>query len=74
MKQILFVDTENGERHSGILTDDGDIICGCCGGLIPADEVGDGEEYPAKILKIYNSWVSLDEEICGDELYMEEED
>ena len=66
MKQVMFYDKENDVKHGGILTDDGDIICGCCGGLIPADEIGDDCDH--QILEIFDDWVDLDEEICGDSL------
>ena len=66
MKQVMFYDKENDVKHGGILTDDGDIICGCCGGLIPADEIGDDGDH--QILEVFDNWVDLDEEICGDSL------
>lgn len=66
MKQVMFYDKENDVKHGGILTDDGDIICGCCGGLIPADEIGDDCDH--QILEVFDDWVDLDEEICGDSL------
>lgn len=61
MKQVIFYDKENNARHGGILTDDGDIICGCCGGLIPADEIGD--DYDHCILVKFDDWVNIDKEI-----------
>ena len=64
MKQVLFYDRENDTKHGGILTDDGDIICGCCGGLIPADEIGEFDDH--QILEVFDYWVNLDEKICGD--------
>lgn len=70
MKQILFYDKENDMRHGGILTDEGDIICGCCGGLIHHNEIG--PEYEHEIIKIYGDWINLDEAICGDDLDEEE--
>lgn len=63
MKQVLFYDRVNDVKHGGILMDNGDIICGCCGGLIPADEIG-GEDDDHVILKEYDSWANLDEAIC----------
>ena len=72
MKQVMFYDKENDVRHGGLLTDEGDIICGCCGGLIPADEIG--EECAHQIIQIFDTWVNLDEEICGDALYIEDEE
>ena len=71
MKQVMSYDKANDMMHGGILTDDGDIICGCCGGLIPADEIG-GEDNDTEIVKVYDFWVNLDEEICGDDLYDED--
>lgn len=70
MKQVKFIDKANNVIHGGILTDEGDIICGCCGGLIPSDEIG--PEYDHEILNVYHTWINLDEEICGDDLYEEE--
>ena len=61
MKQVKFKDIENNEVHGGILTDDGDVICGCCCGLIPADELT--EEYGHIILEEFSEWASLDEAI-----------
>jgi len=72
MKQVMFYDKENDMKHGGILTDDGNIICGCCGGIIPSDEIG--EEHDHQILKVFDFWVNLDEEICGDDYYEEDED
>lgn len=66
MKQCKYLDTENGLIHGGIITDDGDIICGCCGALIEADEIGTNEDCIAVILKVYDEWVDLDETICDD--------
>ncbi len=60
-KQIRFFDRENKVEHGGILLDNGDVICGCCGGLIEADEF----EHDNVVLEEYEDWVSLDEEIIG---------
>ena len=62
MKQVKFLDIENSAIHGGILTDDGDIICGCCGGLLEADKNGKTWE----LLKVYKTWVDLDEAIMGE--------
>lgn len=64
MKQVMFYDKENEAKLGGILTDDGDIICGDCGGIIPADEIG-GEDDDFVILKEYENWTNLNETICG---------
>ena len=63
MKQVRFIDKENDVIHGGILTDDGDIICGCCGGLIEKGDIGKTHQ----ILEVYKFWVDLDEEILGDD-------
>lgn len=68
MKQVMFYDKANDMVHGGLLTDEGNIICGCCGGIIPADEIG-GEDNDTEIIKVYDFWVNLDEAICGDDLY-----
>ena len=62
IKQIKFIDNENDVIHGGIRLDDGDVICGCCGGLIEADYFAEACE----VLEEYDAWVNLDEEIIGD--------
>ena len=64
MKQVIFKDIENNVIHGGILLDSGDIICGCCGGLLEADE----ENETWELIDTYDDWIDLDETICGDEL------
>lgn len=64
-KQIRFKDLENNVIHGGILLDDGNVICGCCGGLLEGIEEGT----TWKALEVYNYWVELDAEICGDDPY-----
>ena len=68
MKQVMFYDKANDMVHGGLLTEEGNIICGCCGGIIFADEIG-GEDNNVEIIKVYNFWANLDEAICGDDLY-----
>lgn len=60
MQQVKIHDIENDITHIGILLDDGDVICGCCGGLIPNDEIGDGPECTHTIIKTYDEWENLD--------------
>ena len=65
-KQIMFRDLENNVKHGGIQLDNGDVICGCCGGLFEADEQGTTWE----LIKDFDDfWVDLDEEICGDDYF-----
>lgn len=58
-KQIKFFDKECNETHGGILLDNGDILCACCGSIIPADEqIGTIE-----IKDIYKVWIDFTESI-----------
>ena len=79
MKQCKILDMENNEVHGGILTDNGDVICGCCGGLIEADEIltdkkkiGMDDRFTHCLLEVYDNWIDLSLEICGDNLYDDE--
>ena len=58
-KQIKFVDLENNTTHGGILLDNGDVICGCCGGLFEKAE--EGETWNA--VEIYDAWMNIDKAI-----------
>ena len=59
MKQIKFHEVGEDIEIGGILLDDGNIVCGCCGSLFEPEDV--------EIIKEYESWVDLSEEIKGDE-------
>ena len=67
MKQVKFLDKENDVIHGGILDDEGNVICGCCGGLIEKEDIGDAPNCTHKILTIYDVWINLDDEILGDD-------
>lgn len=69
MKQCKFYDKENKEVHGGILMDDGNIICGCCGSLIESDDIGDSDDCGFKIIEVYDVWIDLTLEICGDNIF-----
>lgn len=69
MVQCKFYDKENDATHGGIIDDDGNIICGCCGCIIEANDIGDEENKEYSIVEIYNEWVSLDSEITGEDLF-----
>ena len=60
--QCKIVDLENECIHGAILLDNGDAICGCCGGLLEADEEGETWD----IIEKYPDWIDLDEEITGE--------
>ena len=58
-KQVIFMDNE-GSVQAGIWNQDRDeIICGCCGATI---ESGD-----FVLLRIYDEWLNITDEICGDD-------
>lgn len=62
MKQIKFYDIENDCYHVGIELDDGNVVCGCCGGLLEKDDEGT----TWKKLVEYENWIDLSEAIiCG---------
>lgn len=58
-RQVIFKDRFKGDIHAGILLDDGNIICGCCGGLIESEDF--------TLLHIYDSWINLEIDITGDD-------
>ena len=59
MKQIKFHEVGENIEIGGILLDDGNIICGCCGSLFEPEDV--------EIIREYENWIDLSEEIKGDE-------
>ena len=57
--QVIFMDNA-GIIYSGIWNQDRDeVICGCCGAKI---ESGD-----FVLLHIYDEWLNITDEICGDD-------
>lgn len=54
MKQCKFYDKENDVVHDGIIDDSGNIICGCCGGIIESDEIGDSDECTHEIIAVFD--------------------
>ena len=59
MKQIKFHEVGEDIEIGGILLDDGNIVCGCCGSLFEPEDV--------EIIREYENWIDLWEEIKGDE-------
>lgn len=56
-------------RYIGGIAYRDEIICGCCGGIF---KIGDVYEVAPDTLEedpivVYNSWVDLSSEICGDD-------
>lgn len=45
---VKFMDTleDDSEIHFGIMLDDGDIICMCCGGIVEEDDYEIAETFP----------------------------
>lgn len=69
-KQIMFLDMEDEPhmKHGGIMLDNGDVVCGCCGGIFEAAERGETWE----LLKDFDDyWVNIEKEICGDDWFDE---
>ena len=61
MKQVKFIELEEPTHYiGGILTDNGDVICGCCGGVFVKDE---WDDLGIVIITEYNTWINLDKEI-----------
>lgn len=52
---VLFRDNleENAEEHYGILFDNGNVLCLCCGGIVEPDDY--------EIIKNFNGFAYLDE-------------
>lgn len=57
-KQCIFVDDWKNVQ-SGILLDDGNMLCGCCGATIEAEDF--------RLLKVYDYWIKLDEGAITDD-------
>lgn len=65
MRQVKFMDSD-GAIYGGILLEDGSIICGCCGGVFPSDDIGKIEEgAEAEIVEAYDYWVNISDTIIG---------
>ena len=59
MQMVKFKDLENNTILGGILTDEGNIICGCCGSLIEKDD------FQFEIVENL-SWIDISNEILGE--------
>lgn len=57
MKQIIFKHLDTNIINAGFLTEDGTVICACCGGIIPAKNI--------IILETLNGWTDLQAAICA---------
>lgn len=57
MKQIIFHDIENDKDMAGLLLQNGDCICLCCGGLFESEDLGE----TWYIVSELNNWISLNE-------------
>lgn len=63
LKQCKFYDKTNDVVHGGIIDDEGNIICGCCGSLIKRDDIGESDKCSYVITDVYDTWIDLDEKI-----------
>ena len=59
MQMVKFKDLESNTILGGILTDECNIICGCCGGLIERDDL------QFEIVEIL-PWIDISNEILGE--------
>ena len=59
MQMVKFKDLENNTILGGILTDEGNIICGCCGSLIEKDD------FQFEIVEKL-CWIDISNEILGE--------
>ena len=62
IKQLIFKDLDNNTIHGGLLLENGDVICGCCGAIQEHDD----EEVTWKRLEVFDTWEDIDEAIYGD--------
>ena len=60
IKQVKFKELDNDNELGGIMLENGDVICGCCGSIFPADEKGETWEL---IEDHGDFWVDLTAEI-----------
>ena len=63
-KQIKFKDLDDNTIHGGILLDNGDVVCGCCGGLFEEIEKGITWE----CLTEMDDWINLDDAILDGDI------
>ena len=65
--QVIFYDVYNEKNHGGIAYQDF-IICGCCGGTYPLEDLKeDLKDFNLSLEENFyeQDWISLDEEIIG---------
>lgn len=63
--QVMFLWHDNGDnsiRAIGGIAYGDNIICGCCGGIIPLDDEDVIDVIP------YKSWIDISESILGEEI------
>jgi hypothetical protein len=63
-RQVKFIDYSNPEKAlGGILFENGDVLCACCGGIFPMEE-----EYETfEIVNVYDNWIDFSENIIDEE-------
>lgn len=70
--QVIFKDLMDGEPNYsfGILLDNGDVICGCCGGVFESNEMGTTWD----LVQVFDTWVDLTERFSDITRMVEHED
>ena len=58
IQQVIFEDLseEPGTLMGGIMLENGDVICGCCGGIL--EKADEGVTW--KLVEKYDNWVDID--------------
>lgn len=68
MIQVRIWDRDNECEHGGIVTDTGDVICGCCGGLIEKEEVSISRCQEGHLKKIKHFYEKNNDDDCTTEI------
>lgn len=62
VKQVKFKELDGDNENGGIMLDNGDVVCGCCGSIFPVDERGETWE----LVEDYEGcWTNISAEIIG---------
>ena len=63
--QVRWYDRDGGDYATGIALGE-NVICSCCGGLIPIEEIYEAaEEDQVQGIFVYNEWANLSDSIIG---------
>ena len=67
-KQVLFKSDDSDGVQAGIQEDNGDIICGCCGGIIEKDEVSIMHCQGEYVNEVKHFYENNEEENCSHDI------